>query len=121
VGILTLRALASVTARAPQGKGNRLLAALLGHRKPNTCSFVPGLTQDMAVAVAVAAVGAGAEACSMIYWFCFPANSKKGQVPSVSVSSEFRSSERTHPEGQFPGWKQDVCQMEWEQILPLWL
>lgn len=57
----------------------------------------------------------------MIYWFCFPANSKKGQVPSVSVSSEFRSSERTHPEGQFPGWKQDVCQMEWEQILPLWL
>lgn len=85
MGILTLRALASMTAGLRRGKGNWLLAASLGHRKPNTCSFVPGLTQVMAVAVAVAVVGAGA--CVMSCWFCFPANSKDGQVHSASASS----------------------------------
>lgn len=102
MGILTLRALASVTARLRQGRRNWLLAALLGHRKPNTCSFVPGLTQVIAVAVTVAAVGAGAGACAMGCWFCFPANGKEGQAHSA------RSSEWAHPDGHFPGWKQDV-------------
>lgn len=90
MGILTLRALASVTAGLREGKRNWLLAALLGHHKPNTYSFVPGLTQVMAVAVAVAAVGAGA--CATGYWFCFPANSKEGQVLSA------RSPEWAHPD-----------------------
>lgn len=62
--------------RAQAGKEE--LAALLGHRKPNTCSFVPGLTQVMAVAVTVAAVGAGAGACAMGCWFCFSCKWQRG-------------------------------------------
>lgn len=100
MGLLTLGALASVTAGRRQGKRNWLLAALLGHRKPNTCSFVPGLTQVMAVAVTVTVAGVGA--CAMGCWFCFPANGKEGQARSA------RSSERALPDRHFPGWKQDV-------------
>lgn len=78
-----------MTAGIGQGKRNRLLlAAFLGYHKTNTCSFVPGLRQVVAVAVAVAAVGAGVGACAASCRFCFPANSKEGQVHSANASSD---------------------------------